>query len=567
MTVRDKQRTLRLPVGVLMAILLGSVCRSAVGGSGKPAATQPATSPAQTLFAKYGAPPISEREKSEAERLLTAAVLAQDWDGIVGMLAAVNDANLPAYCRAVKGHACLATNRSNESLELFASLLDSEDLASWQKWSDALAQRHPESASAWYLKGDAHARQRQWRQAEECFSKALQLDAKCYLAWNARGVAAHALGNTLLARTYFVKATQAKEDFADGYASRGVLNIYTGMVRKDQSSGAEECFAKARQSSQDSHPVLPEIGMGCVHYGRQEYPEAKQCFEAISDACDLAPIARSNALAADVGKLLLVVAQAKKVGTFVQTKEYMLTGGQVAEIAESPQGLTVSFLNGQSWGITGVDLHIPPFITIHWGPKPPTTDGTPVSNDDKEKQGTNSNGETVEPTEATNLPPGVVASTTGPGKRGGRGGGITRPPSWRPPTRPGQDRPRPGGEPKPGGKPKRAVIADIPELRPPLITDLDVIMPAGSESDHYIMVDNIATVASIVDAVTLEMTRQTPGAGTTFAAGRVSAPTLGANRLGGVDGDVRGVRSNRGAWMVSVVYGLLYPVPRSEPRS
>ncbi len=52
------------------------------------------------------------------------------------------------------------------------------------------------------------------------------------------------------------------------------------------------------------------------------------------------------------------------------------------------------------------------------------------------------------------LPPGVLASTTGPGKRGGRGGGITRPPSWRRPGRQGGlppgPQPRPGGRPPPG---------------------------------------------------------------------------------------------------------------------
>jgi hypothetical protein len=48
--------------------------------------------------------------------------------------------------------------------------------------------------------------------------------------------------------------------------------------------------------------------------------------------------------------------------------------------------------------------------------------------------------------------PGVLASTTGPGKRGGRGGGITRPPSWKAPG--SQGRPRPEPQPRPGGGPR-----------------------------------------------------------------------------------------------------------------
>ena len=49
------------------------------------------------------------------------------------------------------------------------------------------------------------------------------------------------------------------------------------------------------------------------------------------------------------------------------------------------------------------------------------------------------------------IPAGILASTTGPGKRGGRGGGITRPPGWPRPPGP-QGNPPPGPQPKPGGK-------------------------------------------------------------------------------------------------------------------
>lgn len=50
---------------------------------------------------------------------------------------------------------------------------------------------------------------------------------------------------------------------------------------------------------------------------------------------------------------------------------------------------------------------------------------------------------------------GALFSTTGPGKRGGRGGGITRPPSWKPPGHQGSPpgaQPQPGGKPPPGGR-------------------------------------------------------------------------------------------------------------------
>ncbi|MBN2376148.1 MAG: hypothetical protein JXD22_07100 [Sedimentisphaerales bacterium] len=48
----------------------------------------------------------------------------------------------------------------------------------------------------------------------------------------------------------------------------------------------------------------------------------------------------------------------------------------------------------------------------------------------------------------------ILMSTTGPGKRGGRGGGITRPPGWPNPPGP-QGNPPLGPQPKPGGPPPK----------------------------------------------------------------------------------------------------------------
>lgn len=60
---------------------------------------------------------------------------------------------------------------------------------------------------------------------------------------------------------------------------------------------------------------------------------------------------------------------------------------------------------------------------------------------------------------AKTLLDGVHMSTTGPGKRGGRGGGVTRPPGWPRPPGP-QGAPPPGPQPKPGGNAPLGGIGD-----------------------------------------------------------------------------------------------------------
>lgn len=531
--MKKEQRTPNTAVVILAAIFIGGACGYTAGDSRPTTVTPPPKSSVQALFAKYGMPPMNEQEESEAERLLTEAVLAQDWNGIVGMLAEVSDANLPVCCRAVKGHACLATNRSNESLELFASLLDNADVLQLQKWSDDLAQRHPDRAIAWYLKGDAHARQRQWRQAEECFDRALQLDTKCYLAWNARGVTAHALGNTLMARMYFNKASTAREDFADAYASLGALSVYSGSALRGNDTATQEWFEKARQNSRNSIPVLPELGMGCVHYRRREYVEAKRCFAEIPDTSDLATIARRNMLCIELDQMLRTLADAKKAGTFVQSKEYELDDGQTATVQESEQGVVVSFTRSNGWGVTGIDIHIPPFITIHWGPKPSPGGEQGGGDDDNGGEGGNSNGgddgaEKVQSTVGPDIP--VLYS--------------------------------------------QRVIKVIREDGRIIYIDPDTGIVIGTEASansdddssgeqpdsRAIVLNTSAIVSNIVSSVAAEMNREVAAGSTTGILSGRSESRSNLDRYGGVDTDISGISSSGRRPEVSTVYGLLYPI-------
>ncbi len=261
-------------------------------------------------------PSVNARGKDETDRLLTNAVLREEWAAIVDMLSLVNDANLPAEYRAIKGHACLATNRSNESLELFMSLLNGMDQRSWQRWSDEFARQYPERALALYLQGDGLARLGRWREAETCFSRALQLDPQCYLAWNARGVTSHALGNTLMARMYFSKANKAREDFADAYASRGALSVCLRSLREGE-TGPEGLFMNAFRCSQNKEPALVLLGLGCVKYGKQVYDESRRHYDNIPQTSCLSALAQRDALMVELARLEHMSEMAGDVGTSV----------------------------------------------------------------------------------------------------------------------------------------------------------------------------------------------------------------------------------------------------------
>ena len=95
---------------------------------------------------------------SQLGEQLEQVLLAEDWEKIVNMLSKDNDPNLPVVHQLIKAHACLATNRNNESLCLFLGASSNDDLQEWNKWSEDFATRQPESPIAYYFKGDAAAR-------------------------------------------------------------------------------------------------------------------------------------------------------------------------------------------------------------------------------------------------------------------------------------------------------------------------------------------------------------------------------------------------------------------------
>lgn len=471
------------------------------------------------------------------------AVLAEDWAKVTELLSAFDPVSPSPVLRLIKGHACLALNRNNESLDLFASTLDDESRNKWQTWADQFVNEHGDNAIAWYFQGDAFARRKIWNSASRSFDQALALDPGCYLALSARGVVSHAVGNTLQARMYFMKAIKSKRDFADAYANRGTLSVYLHSVK------GEAMYEEAKLVSIDKDPLLPLVGIGCMMYGKQDYHSARKYFAGVSALSVISILAQRNALANEIAMLNEALESARKVGMSLQLLQLNNNSDQSIEtvIVTEDGEIHIVLGNGeyiiypnpddneassiqQKQEINNEFINSPEGQAEiqriqNWIENNPDKWRTATGrryiailkqlglwNGGESEDGEESKASemTIPPELLPPLGPGVVASTTGPGKRGGRGGGVRIPKNWRPPTRPGQGDPPPRPQPKPGRS---------------------------------------KSLSETVKIITADISQQ-------LAAFEATKPNVG-----GADSDPSKARSNRGSWGVSNVYGLLYAIP------
>jgi tetratricopeptide (TPR) repeat protein len=246
-----------------------------------------------------------------------------DWQGVIKECERYDSNALkssPAL-RAIRGHACLALNRNNESLALFASLAREADERQWLAWTKRFTDQHKDAAVADYLEGDALARLGDWKAALQFFDRALARTPNWHLALNARGVVQHAMGNTSAARADFKNAIAAKPDFADAYASRGTIDVYAPTIKgsSTRNQGPAEWFQRSVDLSPRS--VVALNGLGCAAYTNELYPEAKRYFDAIPADSPLSLVAKQNALAAELYQLVRLMWQACDAGMTVQRVE------------------------------------------------------------------------------------------------------------------------------------------------------------------------------------------------------------------------------------------------------
>lgn len=187
-----------------------------------------------------------------------AALLREDWREVAGQLKDVTAKTRSPVLRLLKGHACLALNRNNESVCLFLSVTD-DGLHVWRDWTERLAGEQESRAAALYLRGDALARLGEWKAAEQSLGQAILLKPGVGLAHNARGVVYALLGELVKARVDFAEAVHCSQSsFADAYAGIGALRAH----KKSGIEGAVKAFDKAIKLSPGF--ALALHGKACV---------------------------------------------------------------------------------------------------------------------------------------------------------------------------------------------------------------------------------------------------------------------------------------------------------------
>jgi len=173
---------------------------------------------------------------------LEAALLREDWQQVASLLDTVDTQTPSPVLRLIKGHACLALNRNNESLCLFLSLRLAEELESWKEWAFKFSSNFPDQFVSNYFCGDAFARLNQLAPAISFFSKSISISSitamSKAMALNACGVTNSINEDWNLAVVFFKDAIQMNQSFADAYASLGGMYLQ----KKSGFEGAKTAF-------------------------------------------------------------------------------------------------------------------------------------------------------------------------------------------------------------------------------------------------------------------------------------------------------------------------------------
>ena len=92
------------------------------------------------------------------DKAVETALLAEDWASVASQLPSETTATQSVVVRLIRGHACLASNRNNDSVHLLKDTGIAADYEKWLAWANKFESIHPTSPLASYFKGDALAR-------------------------------------------------------------------------------------------------------------------------------------------------------------------------------------------------------------------------------------------------------------------------------------------------------------------------------------------------------------------------------------------------------------------------
>lgn len=226
---------------------------------------------------------------------LEKAIIAERWDTVSDLLKNVTPKTPSPVLRLIKGHAQLAQNWNNESVCLFLSASNPDDIKEWDEWTSKFEKLHDGVLVGRYLRGDALARLGAWDGAEAAFRAVLVPDKnpKHVLSLNALGLVHAARQDWDGALVEFTMASKLRPDFADATASLGAYWVQ----KKDGAQGALKALDKAIKSSRDTF-ALARYGRGNILMVLGKFDQAAKDFNEALNSCELLQAqVRSNIIA------------------------------------------------------------------------------------------------------------------------------------------------------------------------------------------------------------------------------------------------------------------------------
>lgn len=229
--------------------------------------------------------------ETRSDPALLQALASGDWQTVGPRLAGL--AHPGPIDRLLAAHAFLATDQGNRAYCNFASVARKADRDAWLQWATRFAASRPDSASALYLRGDAHARLEQWDDAIRAFSQALAFKPDNALALNARALAFAARGEWSLADKDLLVAARQNGAPLDVKANTGVLSI----LRRGDAEWADTLFQEVLQ--RDQQHFIARVGRGAAAAAQQEWDRAKYQFALTDKERPCTDLAMENLLLAD----------------------------------------------------------------------------------------------------------------------------------------------------------------------------------------------------------------------------------------------------------------------------
>lgn len=199
-------------------------------------------------------------------------LLEEKWQALFETLKKDDSLTADPVARLLMGHACLATNRNNESILLFLSAKEEENLSLWSKWTESLLRRHSKNPVALYLSADAKARIGRLEEANEAFTQALRIRNNFALALNARGVVRVLNNEWDEALIDFYQATTLAPELADAHANLGTYWV----IKEVSGTGAVDAFNHAIAINPNF--ALAYNGRGSLYFGSGEFEKAARDF-------------------------------------------------------------------------------------------------------------------------------------------------------------------------------------------------------------------------------------------------------------------------------------------------